>query len=71
MTYFESRLQLHEMYANWWMTYANTDHNKQRNVVRADGYKLTPEDLVADAMITSKQHIKLFAELMENFHNEQ
>ena len=66
MNYLEARLKLHEMYANWWLTYANTEHNKKRNVVRGDGYKLTPDDLVENAMDTSKQHIRIFMDIMEN-----
>lgn len=64
MKYLEAQMKMHELYALWWMNYANTEHNKNRTR-SANGGKYTPEDLVQDAMETSKRHIELFDELKE------
>lgn len=66
--YLEAQMKSHELYALWWMQYANTEHNKKRRVIRGDGYQLTPDDLVADAMETSKTHITIFCELRDKIY---
>lgn len=63
--YLKAQMKSHELYALWWMNYANTEHNKNRQIIRGDGYKLTPDELVADAMEASKRHIQFFCECKE------
>lgn len=56
----KSQFEVHKMYAMWWMNYANTEHNKNRTVTNlGSGIKMTPDELVQDAMETSKRHIEL------------
>ncbi len=66
--YIEAQMKSHELYALWWMHYANTEHNKNRRVVRGDGHQLTTVELVGDAMETSKAHIQLFCELRDKIY---
>lgn len=50
--------------AQWWIAYATTNANMNREVYRVEK-RLTKEELVDDAMQTAQNHIRLYRETCE------
>ena len=63
--YLNVQIQQAALRAQWWIAYSTTEANKSRIVSRGD-HRLTPDELVEEALETSKRHIQRMEELADS-----
>ena len=63
--YLNVQIQQAALRAQWWIAYSTTEANKSRIVSRGD-HRLTPDELVTEALETSNRHIKRMEELADS-----
>lgn len=61
------QMKFHELQAMWWMHAASNGHAATRTIHKggSDGPLMTAEELRDAAMVTSRQHMSIYLELME------
>lgn len=60
-------IKLHEMYAHYWMTMANTGVGKNRILSHGlEGPLFTDDEKIADCVSTANRHIELMSQLIDH-----
>jgi hypothetical protein len=61
----ENDLEIHKLYAQWWIARATTGETKTRIMSHLDSISLTDEEKVKDALNTADSHIRILPEIVE------
>ena len=64
----EGKMEVSKMYSAWWIAFSTSPENLGRTVHHgfSDDPLFTKEELINDALNTSKNHIKRYSEFLES-----
>ncbi len=65
IAHIEGQMELCKMWSEYWIHFANTHKNLQRNIKDGTGREFTEAEKIDDAMNTAKTHIHRYNELLE------
>ncbi len=66
LAHMQAFMKRSELYVHHWIAQATTGVATQRNLVRGDGHKYTPEELTKIALDTALSHIHTMDEVANN-----